>query len=127
MSEPRSATALLLALLPTSYDAEAAVNNLTEEGISQRHISVVTVNEADARAIINPGGPLDGVSAAALGAALESHNLPAPDAQAYSQGVSEGHALVAVSASPDAVNAVTATLAGYSPLRTSTLTPGASA
>jgi hypothetical protein len=110
-----------LALLPTPADAESAVNNLSEQGITERHISIVTANPADARAIIADGGPLAGVTASNLGEALTTRGLPGDATQRYSDGVAVGHALIAVAAPPAAAEMVQATLQDYNPTQTDTL------
>lgn len=127
MSPPGATTAThsgpltFLALLPSPADAESAVNNLTEQGITERHISVITANPADARAIIADGGPLPGVTASNLGQALTSRGLTSDAAQRYSDGVTAGHALIAVAAPPAAAETVQATLHDYNPTQTDTL------
>jgi hypothetical protein len=104
---------IVLGLLPTAYDAESAVNNLTEQEVSQRNISVILKNEADARAIISDGGPLRGASVADLEARLTAIGVPAQEAGQFAQGVQSGQALLAISASGGAADAAKATLQSY--------------
>jgi hypothetical protein len=111
----------LLALLASPSDADSAVNNLSELGISERHISVITATLADARAIIGDGGPLQGVTAETLQQALQSRGLDAAEAQRYSQGVAAGHALVAVASPPGSQDAVRTTLQDYNPIQSGML------
>lgn len=104
---------VVLGLLATGSDAESAVNNLTEEGVSERSISVVMANEADARAIADDAGPLKGATAGDLEERLTGLGLSAGDAGQLSQGVQGGEALLAITASDALQSAITETLTSY--------------
>lgn len=101
---------IVLGLLPNPSDAEATVNNLVEQEVSQRSISVVTASAADARAIIDDAGPLVGATAATLTDRLTELSVPSADAEAYAEAVLAGQALIAVSVSPTTEQAVVDTL-----------------
>lgn len=103
----------VLGLLPTASDAESAVNNLTEEGFSERSISVVLERAADARAIIADGGPLRGATGGDLAGRLSALGVPPPEAEQYAAGVQGGQALLAISAGGDAAEAAKETLQSY--------------
>jgi hypothetical protein len=105
----------VVGLLASASDAESAVNNLAEQGVAERVISVVLASEADARAIIADGGPLRGATADGLAARLST--LGVNDGQAYAQAVRAGAALIAVTASGGLATSVRETLAGYNAQR----------
>jgi hypothetical protein len=105
----------IVGLLGGAGDAESAVNNLTEQGVGERSISVILASEADARAIIADGGPLRGVAAADLAARLSA--LGVNDGQAYEQAIRTGAALIAVTAAGGLAASVRETLVGYNAQR----------
>jgi hypothetical protein len=101
---------LLLGLIPDSSNAEAAINDCVEAGMSERHISLVMADETTARAIIDDGGPLRGAAPATVADVLERAGVSPADAQAYAGGVAAGQALIALDVDDDTRDGATEVL-----------------
>lgn len=100
----------IVGVVPSPGDAESAVNNLTEAGIHERAISLVTANQDDARAVIDDGGPLAGVTVRTLADHLTHLGLSSATAASYAGRVEEGNALLAVHAPPQGAQSVAQSL-----------------
>lgn len=104
---------VVLAVLASSDDAESLLNNLSEEGISERGISVIMCNETDARALADNRGPLADVTAGNLVSGLTKLGVSAGDIETYRRVVGAGGVLLAL-AMPSALSAaVSETLREY--------------
>jgi hypothetical protein len=89
---------VVLGLLPGGEQAEEAINSLTEQGFSERHISLVMRDEQTARAIIDDYGPLRGTDEATLQQRLSQLNVDSNHVSAFLEGIAQGKALLAVDA-----------------------------
>lgn len=116
---------VLVGIVSSPSDAESVVNNLTEQGFSQRTLSVVTANEDDARAIIGDGGPLRGATVDTLAGRLQSLGMSSADAEAYSGAARRGAAVLAIAVSPDTEEAAGETLRTAGAQRIQTIGGGA--
>jgi hypothetical protein len=102
---------VVLGLVPSPSDAESAVNNLTEQGVSERSISVITADPSDARAIIDDSGPLRGTTRETVTDHLAA--LGVTEADAYAAAIDGGQALLAISVSTEMQASAEDTLRSY--------------
>ncbi len=94
---------MVIGIVPDSSTAESLLNNLAEADF--KSVSVIMQDVAQRNAIAKDAGPLKGVTAATLAAALGRAGLSNADAQAYVQAVAQGKVLVAVRTPPGSQNA----------------------
>lgn len=112
---------VIVGVVPNPSDAESAINNLTEQGVSQRSISLVTADETDARAVIDDGGPLKGTTVATLQARLQKAGMTPEETATYTTGMQSGGALLAVHVGSDEVDSVMQSLHDAGASRTDVL------
>lgn len=104
---------IVIGILPTAASAETAVNNLTEEGFSEKDISLVMKNDQTARAILKDNGPLEGISTDNLESVLTKVGVEEAVVNQYQEALDNNKALLAVAAMPEMVSTIEETMNDY--------------
>ncbi len=94
---------MVIGIVADASKAESLLDNLAEADF--KSVSVIMSNVAQRNAIAKDAGPLKGVTAATLPAALAKAGLSKADAQAYANAVAGGGVLVAIGTPSGSANA----------------------
>src|SRR4051812_18303550 len=87
---------LLLGLVPNASNAESAINDFVEAGVSERRISIVMSDESVARAIAPDTGALRGANSSDVLTRLTGLGMTPDAAKVYADGLLGGQVLIAV-------------------------------